>query len=400
MTSEPGSFARATIEERKPAIVAEVLALSPKREVIRHALQALVEEIRHLPISPPPPGVPLHAEWVAHYGLWEGSTWLELPWYFAEAYFYLRLLSAIGYFAGLHPDPFARQKASLLAQSGPVVASMARIERAVGDLPPAEAFTLLARRSLWGNRTDLSNVAVTERHRGDPTHSDQPPPVVDDCRSAYEDLLRAPEAEVVFLCDNAGPELVCDLHLAAWLLDHAAERVALEVKPQPFFVSDAMAREVDATIAYLQGCDDPAVQGVGDRLKDARSRGTLSVRDHPFWCGPDHYDSLPQDLWDRLSRAALVISKGDVNYRRFLRDRHWPFDTPIERALPPFPAPVLLLRTFKGELAAGLSREAVEQLSRADPDWLVSGRQGVAQYRAQARAGRDGATASRPTGGT
>jgi uncharacterized protein with ATP-grasp and redox domains len=329
--------------------------------------------------------VPLYAEWLAHYQRWQGRTWLEIPWYFAESYFYVRLLHAIGYFAGRHPDPFAKQKEDLLTQCGPVVASLARAQQVIEDLAPEEAFGVLAHRSLWGNRMDLSNLAVAERHRGDASHLDQATPVVDDCGIAFRTLSQASAPQVTFLCDNAGPELVSDLHMASWLLDHAAERVALEVKPQPFFVSDAMAKEVHATIAFLRESDDQTARGLGERLAGALEAGALSVREHPFWCGPDHYDCLPEDLRARLGQATLVISKGDVNYRRFLRDRHWPFTTPIEEAAAGLPAPVLLLRTFKGELAAGLSAETVAQLAAEDPDWLISGRQGVAQYRERAK---------------
>lgn len=378
MTSEPGSFARATIVDRKPAIIAEVIARSPVSSVARSALEELAEEIVHLPISPPPSDAPLPADWANEYRRWQGRTWLEVPWYFAESFFYMRLLSALGYYRGAHPDPFAGQKADLLAGCSALLPSLAETARRVAGLSLAKAFVVVVRRSLWGNRIDLSNAAVAERHANHHHRLEDTAPVIDDCADAFALLTRASDPEVTFLCDNSGPELLADLQLTDWLLTHAVERVTLEVKPHPFFVSDATSREVEDSVAFLES-GDVEVGAMGRRLAQARAEGRLTVRDHPYWCGPGHYRRLPSDLAARLRQSTLVISKGDVNYRRFLEDRHWPFQTPIETAVGNFPAPALLLRTFKGELTAGLSKELVLRLAAEDPEWLISGRQGVAQ---------------------
>ncbi len=379
MTSEPGSFARQTIEERKPAILADVLTSPAYEDEVRRALLDLREEIRCRPVAPPPPGVPLRSDWLAQWERWRGRTWLEVPWYFAESYFYVRLLKAIGYFAGRHGDPFASQKANLLEQSHGLLGSLAETETRLQGLPEEAAFAALVRRSLWGNRVDLSNVAIAERHRRDPSHLDQTDIVVDDTDAACQHLREGPGRQVTILCDNSGPELLADLHLSAWMLARLVDQVVLEVKPQPFFVSDAMREEVRATIGLLAGASQPEASQVGRSLVQALDDGNLIVRDHPFWSGPLHYTALPPDLSARLAASDLVISKGDVNYRRFLEDRHWPFQTPIGEVITSFPTDVLLLRTFKGELATGLSKAQVERLEAEDPHWLTSGRQGVAQ---------------------
>jgi hypothetical protein len=47
---------------------------------------------------------PLHEQapdvafWNRELAAYQGRTWLEVPWYFAEAYFYRRLLEAVRYF--------------------------------------------------------------------------------------------------------------------------------------------------------------------------------------------------------------------------------------------------------------------------------------------------------------
>jgi len=81
-----------------------------------------------------------------------------------------------------------------------------------------------------------------------------------------------------------------------------------------------------------------------------------------------------------LARTDLLISKGDANYRRLLGDRAWPFTTPFAEVVSYLPAPLLALRTAKSEVAAGLTQAQIDALNDDDPDWLVNGRWGVAQF--------------------
>jgi len=89
---------------------------------------------------------------------------------------------------------------------------------------------------------------------------------------------------------------------------------------------------------------------------------------------------MPASLRRKLSEADLLISKGDANYRRLLGDRHWPFTTPFDDIVGYLPAPLLALRTFKSEVAAGLHPEQVADLDKNDPDWLINGKWGVIQF--------------------
>jgi hypothetical protein len=75
-----------------------------------------------------------------------------------------------------------------------------------------------------------------------------------------------------------------------------------------------------------------------------------------------------------------VISKGDVNYRRLLGDRHWTYTTPFAQVVSYFPAPLLALRTVKSNVAAGLDAMRVRELNEHDGRWVVSGEWGVMQF--------------------
>ena len=381
MTSEPGSFARLTIEVRKHKIIAAVLQDNDLDSAARLALANLDAELSAAPVGEPPHDIPCYDEWLAEWRLWQGHTWLDLPWYFAEAYFYVRLLHAVGYLQGRCGDPFAAQKRSMLERARVLLPDLVGLEKGLANLPPERAFERLAHRSLWGNRLDLSNQAIAEKHEADPYGAEASAMiVVDECADAYGAIFTATERPVAFLCDNCGPELIADLELALWLLKHGIPSVALELKPQPFFVSDATVQDAQETISFLRYCPVPGAARIGDQLSQAMAEGRLELRDHPFYCGPGFYTDLPADLEQRLGRASLVIAKGDVNYRRFLEDRHWPYTTPLRTAVRRFPTNALLLRTFKGELAAGLSREIVERLEASGPGWLIDGSHAVAQF--------------------
>ncbi|MHB0875830.1 MAG: damage-control phosphatase ARMT1 family protein [Anaerolineae bacterium] len=381
MTSEPGSFARETIAVRKAKIIAGVLADGDYSEDVRHSLADFATEIVDgRPVAPLPRPVPMQGEWTTALAQWPGRGWLQLPWYFAEAYFYVRLLAIVGYFDGRSSDPFAKRKQALLVQSAAILPSLAAAEGMAARQPRGDAFALLVRRSLWGNRLDLSNEAILERHRGDASHLEDTHLLVADSERALAAIDAGAGSPVWMICDNSGPEIVSDLHLADWLLHHGVAAVILALKAQPFFVSDAMVADARAAIAYLATTADPAVAAVGRRLGDCLAAGTLVLRDHPFWTGPGFYSELPPDLAAELAGSALVVAKGDVNYRRFLEDRHWPFHTPIEQVVRCFPAEALLLRTLKGELAAGLSQHAILEAAAEGDDWLIAGRHGVAQF--------------------
>ena len=89
------------------------------------------------------------------------------------------------------------------------------------------------------------------------------------------------------------------------------------------------------------------------------------------------FRDMPPHLLGDLGQAALVVIKGDVNYRRLLDDRHWPHTTRMEDVTAYFPAPFVALRTLKGEIMVGLEPGQAERLSAEDPAWLINGKRGV-----------------------
>ena len=377
-TGTPGSFARRTIEQRKHAIIGDLIADGELAPGCGTALRRLADEIGGGRFSDP---------WAAAGGprlipgerlAWQqalrpllGSPWLDLPWYQAEACFYLRVLTATGYYDPAAPgygrDPFASLKSAELRRSGPEL----------GAALAAAPLPVLLRSALWGNRVDLSNYEIDRGGAGTVIAAAGGGELVIDHAAAAERRLRdARRLDVA--TDNAGAELMCDLVLVDHLLGAGARQVRLHVKDAPFFVSDATAADVHATLSLLREQPAPAA-AIGRRLDRALVEGRLRVQPHWFWNGPCHYPDLPRDLAGSLAQADLVLFKGDVNYRRLLSDRSWPHAADTGAIIGYLPAPALILRTLKSEIMTGLAPGQAATLTQQDPEWLINGRRGIVQ---------------------
>jgi hypothetical protein len=388
MVSEPGSFAEQTIVRRKPQLIADLLRDNAYPPQVVTALRALEREIATAPVAPLTEDAPDVPAWRAAWQPWQGRGWRELPWFFAETYFYRRVLEVVRYFQpgpwqGV--DPFAVPKRAALAEGLQTLAAF------VASVPPeatlAELFALWLQRSLWGNRADLSNAAVTaSAHR---LGLEEPERLLVDHTAAAWKLFRTGRVRRLILAtDNSGLELLSDLGWLDLLLrHHLVGVVQLQVKPQPYFVSDAMPADVADTLAALSGSASPAFSALGQRLHAARAAGQLVVATHPFWASSQSFWQLPDDLRATLATADLFVCKGDVNYRRLLDDRHWPPTTDLATLTTRIPTALLALRTMKGELVAGLAPGQAERCQHQDPQWMLNGVRGLIHLVARERNG-------------
>lgn len=375
MTSEPGSFARATIAERKPQIIAQVIQDNGYPADIVRALEAFGQEIAQAPVQMLAASDPDAALWNQELAVYEGNTWLELPWYLAESYFYRRLLGVVRY---LEPGPWQGHDPFGLQKQKQAQVAVAWLADNWGQFPgaaPEELFVAYLHSCLWGNRADLSNYTIREQARGGvAAHRERHNILIDDTEKVAG-LLSAGVGRIDFVNDNAGLELLFDLALADFLLRQGWTRqVVFHLKSRPFFVSDAMPQDVSQLAALL-----PA-EPLGERLAQHLASGRLLLEEDPFWTTGLMFDQMPAPLRQELSSSDLVIIKGDVNYRRLLGDRHWPHDTGMDSISHYFPAPFLVLRTLKGEIVVGLAPGQAEALAKEDPTWLINGKRGIVQY--------------------
>ncbi len=378
MTSDPGSFARGTIVERKPQIIAQVLADHDYPAEIVAALHAFRDEIASQPMEPLREQSANTAAWNDELARYAGRTWLEVPWYFAETYFYRKLLEAVRY---LQPgpwqgiDPFGPQKRQQEAEA------LTRLEASWEQLAPLEAdvlFETLLHSALWGNRADLSNLTVKEEALAGLAAQDEKHLLLIDHSAQIHALLAAGVQRVDFINDNVGLDSLFDLALADFLLAHGwTHQVVMHLKDCPFFVSDAMPQDIEIVLASMVRSASPSLRDLAARLADALAPGRLLLKTHPFWTSFLMLRDMPAALRADMSTAALAIVKGDVNYRRLLDDRHWPPTTRMEDVTGYFPTAFVALRTLKGEIMVGLAPGQAEQLAAEDPTWLINGKRGV-----------------------
>ena len=373
-TDTSDDFAHHTMQVRVPDIIRETQKLNPDYpESIHEALDRLrmnIERDAPIPVIDDP-------VWRLLLARHRGETWLNSEWFFTETYFYRLLIEAVRW-QKTGRDPFAPRKIAEIKGE----ALRAALEQALSvPLDEARMATLLLN-ALWGNRIDLS-YALAASH-GSSWETDDL--LVDERQAALDHLLSIEPGEVHIVMDNAGTELAMDLAMVDGLLDGLAERVILHVKRHPTFVSDATYDDVLTFLAEMTGRGDltkgfgDAGKEVGTRLQAALLDGRLLVEPDIFWNSGWFMWEMPPRFESFFAHAALVIFKGDANYRRIVGDARWTPETPFAEVVSYFPAPLLALRTLKSNPIVGLAAGAAETLDQTDSTWRVNGRRGVAQF--------------------
>ncbi|MGY0057192.1 damage-control phosphatase ARMT1 family protein [Streptomyces sp. LZ34] len=380
LSNEPGTFAWGVLAERHPALIERVRDAFPYNPEQHRALDALLTECTKGVIGPLGSGASDRDQW-AEWGRGHvGRSWFDVPFLWAESYFYRKLLEAVGYF-GAGPwqgiDPFRPFKQAEL-RTEEAEAELAALDH-LALKPVGEQARALLHGSLWGNRADLG---FSMTAGGGAASGADRPLVADDSAALWSLLPAGGPNTVCLVADNAGRELVPDLLLIDHLLRHQhAEHVILHVKPYPYYVSDATTADVIDCARHLKQAD--GVAGVvGKRLWEAMRRGRLTVRTHVFSCAPLPYADMPEDLRQEFTDATATIMKGDLNYRRLVGDQLWPATTSFAERTAYFPSPVAALRTLKSDVIVGLDERTEASLVAAhDQRWRTSGSHALIQVR-------------------
>ncbi len=385
---EVETFAYSSVAKRLPEIARRTLAENVYSANIVEQLTSLIDSI-------PEGGIrllrdsftPDAAEWEAYGAPHFGHSWLQVPWFFAEHYFYRRILEATGYFRpgpGFGLDPFEYQKAQGL-EAGREAFRRLNTRATLACEWTASSLSHLLWFVLWANQADLSLWPADGKpaDRRAAAEADASRLLADDRGGIAETLIEGEQVSlrVDLVADNAGEEIVGDLLLADYLLRcGSVSEVDIHLKAHPTFVSDATIKDVHSTIAFLLSGEEPPAPDLARNLQGHLTEDRLRLRQDSFWTSPLPMWQMPPTLQRELQASDLVIFKGDANYRRLLGDRHWDFDTPFEAVVGYMPAPVVALRTLKSEIATGLKTGQVEAAGLRDPEWMVNGRWGIIQF--------------------
>ncbi len=379
--SEPGSFAEDTITRRLPEIARRVIAENTFDEPVNKRLSILADDL--------PQGLvrSLEDRQAADWQDWEqclqplmGRSWLEIPLFAAEMYFYRRVLEATGYFlpgpnSGF--DPYLAQKKLGLEQAA------AAIEKAsiLFELPPLERMRQLIDLSLWANQADLSLWPVKGQGGGMAQGGGGRAHLVADQSGNVLDYLGSIQSgRVDIILDNFGSELVFDLLIADALLEKSPDlSISLRVRPHPCFVSDIISPDIIWAIRWMNASSNEWLNRAGIHLERTLQSGRMKVVPHFYWGSPLLARSMPIEIHRELADSVLIISKGDINYRRWLDDARWEPATPLSTIIQ-LSRPLLLLRVIKSDTVAGLRPDQAQELERQDPAWMVNGNWGLIQF--------------------
>jgi uncharacterized protein with ATP-grasp and redox domains len=382
--SEPDSFAYYTITVRFPRIINQVLQENNLPAGQQKSLNQLLAEIPRGALRPLlDQNAPDAGSWSERLQSYRSQDWLQAPWFLCETYFFRRIIEAVCFYEeepDKRLDPYHAQKINNLDDT------LNGLRRAVQDvnLDTDEGLKNALQQALimqvWGNQTDLS-MWPAGSDQGPMGNQDASHLLVNQAALIAEHLLKAQAPRVDLILDNAGAELTRDLLLADLLLSSSIQAtIHFHAKPHPTYVSDATAQDVLMTITAFNQVENHSLQESARRLSLALSETRLQIHDDYFWTSPLSAWQMPDALYEDLSQAHLVISKGDANYRRLLGDRHWPFVTPFAEITRYRPAPLAALRVLKSEVACGLEPEQPAMIQQQDPDWLIDGRWGVIQF--------------------
>ncbi len=374
-------FATHTLDTRIPKILRDVETSNP--DYPPQILNELAQVRGDLESSAPIPM--LNKLTASDYEMWEREyqrqahltttlTWGDCEWFFAETYLYRYLMQVVRWFE-TNRDPFApaKQKELESEQLWEKVEEALKVE---GDF--GEKLSALLLTDLWGNRADLSHSAAhsmgTEKARDSDVLVDDRPQVVEHLTS-----LKKQNSVIHIVCDNTGTELALDLVLVDHLLASGIWQVVMHLKAHPTFVSDALPVDVwqlmDAMAAHSR-----KTRQLAQRLRGYWPDGRLRLAPHIYWNSPHFLWSIPVTLEQVFEGAALVIFKGDANYRRAVGDALWQPETPLKDVVAYFNAPLLTLRTMKSDAVVGLPVGLAAELDKVDSEWRVNGKRGVIQF--------------------
>eukprot|EP00005_Dracoamoeba_jomungandri_P012240 CAMPEP_0174266998 /NCGR_PEP_ID=MMETSP0439-20130205/32114_1 /TAXON_ID=0 /ORGANISM="Stereomyxa ramosa, Strain Chinc5" /LENGTH=398 /DNA_ID=CAMNT_0015354281 /DNA_START=186 /DNA_END=1382 /DNA_ORIENTATION=+ len=369
-------FALKTYNERLPRILRDVrkdLEDEEEQGVVDRILADLKAEAKPKPLSS---AHPEHEAWnktFCAYGSLKAMSFLHI-----ETYLYARLCDEL-FFQRNKKDFFHPQKMQSLLSARPAIDQLLAGYFQENHHHPTTLPDLVTG-MLWGNSHDLSLFSHEKVKSNDEARSGSAKNsevlLVDDTEAFVEFLEKHEGLEVGVICDNFGLELFSDLLFAHRLVQTKNARFVLHVKAAPVFVSDTMAADVPHLFDVL-GQTPHRERFVGE-LKEMMASSQVRFEEDLYWNAPyEWHEGMPQGLVDTLRRHDVVVVKGDANYRKLVREREWPLDTPLQDAIGYFPSlRVAVLRLLKCETAVGLDSSRLPQ----EDDWMVKGKYGVIHW--------------------
>nr|VCV25295.1 protein-glutamate O-methyltransferase [Gerris buenoi] len=413
------SFAYPTVTERLPVIVTSIIdtLVRDKNELsdeCRTESKSVIGELSELkymlqtakPIVSFTSSEPDTEQWNKHVERYQNQVNEELtfyngPWLFVECYLYRRIREIFILSESLKEyDPFGDKKETVLTNSLPVMEPVFEhlLQDNILDTSPLKTtdliqeFSKLIKLCLWANRVDLSMSSGNTDNCCNQLNIDEwDKYILSDDTEKVLNIIFSPssptkgEKIVDYVLDNSGLELLSDLCLADFLVTRCGvDRVRLRVKRIPWFVSDVTTIDLEHTLKVFSESQSQQCRTLGTRWREYIDKGIWTVTGDVYWTLGLSYDEMQEadpGLYSELEKAALIIFKGDLNYRKLIQDTAWAPGTSLSTALGRFhPGPLVAIRTLKADTVAGIESELYNATSSKSPDWLISGQYGLIQF--------------------
>ncbi|KAI1059008.1 hypothetical protein LB507_004098 [Fusarium sp. FIESC RH6] len=421
-TSDEGSMAMKTSQSFWPKVVQDMiddvsstckgLSPSPALDELKSiqdklgSLQSeIINDVELLPLDDDGSSdIWIYNQQLIHLGK---VTWLNCPWLYGECYMYRRVQLMFSISTSWKEyDIFKRQKQSFLVKSQssiehlaikyiPILASPNKLLKSLDDNTATTVFLDMVNLTLWGNATDSSLIADLNSTEIQVLHKQ---PAIDmmreiivdnDALEVWEYLRNARETKtrrhIDMVLDNAGFELFTDLVFAAYLIESdLATDITLHAKPFPGFATNATAKDLDFVLDYLQS---NGVSFLASLIKRYLDNGVIRIESDPFWTTASSFHEIKDqapELFQRFQDSHLTIWKGDLNYRKLIKDGLWPHTTPFKSALGCLgQVKVLALSMNRFDTCVGIdSEEKVEVLNAVAPgnSWVRDGTYAVVSF--------------------
>ena len=179
---------------------------------------------------------------------------------------------------------------------------------------------------------------------------------------------------ITILSDNTGLELISDIIFCVFYLYlNRTSTINYIIKESPVFVSDITEYDMKYTIEWLSFHSNVYIQEVSKLLQDFIEKGRFRFIPQYTLGTCLSMWNIPTSLYSLFNESTLIISKGDANYRRFLNDSHWKYDTDCKEVLSYLPTPVVLLRTLKSNCLMGISEDLQKKARQLSQNWDING---------------------------
>jgi len=375
-TSIKGSFARDIIQNIYPNLLNNILENNILSKNKMDKLTEFYDEITRGKVKKPQEDNTLSHQWNNIQDIYNKKTWLELPSYWAESYFFYRLGEIFEYTLkkGSFEDPFFVKKDLELEdfKITPLLTKCESILKALDIDNKKDIITKGFLLSLVGNRADLSHSISNYRNT---VEINEKTILSNNLELIIDTFLKKESNSLIFVVDNSGEELIFDLLLSIILLKYKVfNKISIHLKPYPFFVSDATLSDVQHLFTKI-----PNTSLFKKLLKEYTNRGLLTFEADYFYTSPYFMYEMPKNLWDKFEKASCAIYKGDLNYRRLLGDAKWDTNIDFEYITDYFPTSLIALRVMKSDIAVGIPDPIVSTLVDTNSSWKSNGKYSVIQ---------------------